>query len=122
MKIVDFHKKDIAALLGISKRTLNRRSLEIGISMSSKFSNTSDELHSEIQHIVHNFPDISYRTVRSHLCVRRFTVQKMFVLEAMRRIDIENILQRKMSLQSMPKFTRSLYVKKKKEWFLLNVF
>ena len=61
----------------------------MGISMSSKFSNISDEeLDLEIQGIIHNFPCIGYRNVRSHLCVKGFTIQKMRVLEAMLRVDI----------------------------------
>jgi transcriptional regulator with XRE-family HTH domain len=105
-----FSQNDIAALLGVSKRTLNRRLSEMGISMSSKFSNISDEeLDLEIQKIIHNFPDIGYRSVRSHLCVRGFAVQKSRVLEAMRRVDMEGILRRKLFLK--PIFRRQYHVR-----------
>jgi hypothetical protein len=100
----------MAALLGISKRTLNRPVTEMGISMSSKFSNISDkELDSEINVIICNFPNIGYSPVRSHLCVKGFTFQKMRVLEAMRRVDINGILQRKMALK--PIYRRKYFVR-----------
>ncbi|WAR30893.1 hypothetical protein MAR_033435, partial [Mya arenaria] len=90
MLMLAFPKKDMASLFGISKRTLNRRLTEFGISMSSKFSNlTNEELDSETQKIIHEFPNIGYRTVRSHLNVKSFVVQKSCVLDSMKRVDKE---------------------------------
>ncbi|WAR28030.1 hypothetical protein MAR_013734 [Mya arenaria] len=73
-------QKDMASLFGISKRTLNRRLTEFGISMSSKFSNLTNV-----------FPNIGNRT--------GFVVQKSRVLDSMKRVEIEGVLQGKMLLK-----------------------
>lgn len=95
-----FSQKDISSLLGISRRTLNRRFSELGISASCKYANIStSELDAKVRSIIHNFPNIGYRTVCSHLAASGSLVQQKRVQECMRRVDIEGVLQRRMTLK-----------------------
>jgi hypothetical protein len=95
-----FSQNDISSLIGVSKRTLNRRLSEMGITFASKFSTMSDEeLDGIVFGIVKEFPDVGYRTVGSHLKSIGHQVQRCRLRESIYRVDFEGVLQRRTNLR-----------------------
>lgn len=95
-----FSQKDMSSLLGISRRTLCRRLEDMGISMATKFTNISNaELDDKIQQIIVRFPNIGYRSVKSHLASVDVIVQEERIRKAMRRVDLEGVVTRLLLLK-----------------------
>lgn len=93
-----FKLQQMADMCGVSKRTMSRRLAENGMSVSTKFSTISDdELDQYVITILHDFPNIGYRSVKAHINSKGHFIQEIRVREAMRRVDVEGVLLRQMT-------------------------
>lgn len=94
-----FKLQQMADLFGVSKRTMSRRLSESGLSLANKFSTVDDnDLDKKVEEILHNFPNIGYRSIRGHLQSEGFCIQEDRVRESMRRVDLEGVIYRRMTL------------------------
>ena len=92
-----FNVPQISRLLGVSDKTVRRRMTEYGLSVTSTYSNlTDEELENEISSIIHEFPYVGYKTLSSILCSKGHRLQQMRVRSAVRRVDPEGTLVRRL--------------------------
>ena len=95
----NFKITQIAKVLGVSSTTVQRRMQEFNLTISSMYTNITDEnLDDTISVIISNFPGIGYRTVRSHLVTQQIRITEHRVREATRRMDAEGSLLRRLCL------------------------
>lgn len=93
--------KDIAELLGVSKRTVERRMEEFNLSVRQTYSNLSDEeIQVEVQELCSSFPNVGYRTIHSLLLSKGLKIQEHKVRQAVRECDPCGVLFRKVFLTS----------------------
>ncbi|KAK6188640.1 hypothetical protein SNE40_004780 [Patella caerulea] len=94
-----FKAADIAHFYGISQRTVFRRLADHDIRISDQYSNiTDEELDNKVKEILELYPDIGYRSVRSHLFIKGERVQESRVRQSMRNVDLEGCLLRRLRL------------------------
>lgn len=99
----------MAEIVGASTRTIQRRLSEHGISLHKRFSDISDrELDEHVKNIVTSFPNIGYRSVKGHLSSANHVVQEARVRDSMRRVDLEGVLCRQMTLKPALRRTYSV--------------
>lgn len=90
----------LAKLCGISRRTLNRRMKEHGLSVRGCYSNISDiELDCVVRSIKSRMPHAGYRLVKGELLARGYRVQWHRVKDTMHRVDGAGILSRMIQLR-----------------------
>ena len=79
---------DIASLLGVSVRTIERRLSDHGLSVRPTYSCINNvELDQTILNILTEFPDTGYRRLTGFLLSRGFRIQHWRMIEAMRRVN-----------------------------------
>ena len=94
-----FSVSDIADLLGISKRTVERRLQEFGLSARAVYALMSDQqLDAAILSILRDFPNIGCKRVTGFLRARGMFVQQSRIRSSMRRVDPEGTLLRSLEL------------------------
>ena len=94
-----FKVQDIASMLGVGKRTIERRLQEYGLGVSQTYSEISDDdLVERVQNIVKDFPHVGYRSVSSILKSEGYRIQEYRVRNAMKMTDPEGILFRRLFL------------------------
>ena len=92
-----FGAPDIAKLLGVSIRTIRRRMSDYGISILSTYSGLSDyDLENEIISIISEFPHVGYRTISAILKTKGHRVQFSRVRSAVRNVDPQGTLIRRL--------------------------
>ena len=97
-----FSIPEMSELLGISVSTVKRRLRDCGLQISSKFTTISnDELEKHVQQIVTDFPEVGYRTVKAHLDAKQIHVAQYRVQEALRNVDPEGVLMRRLHLKAV---------------------
>ncbi len=65
-----FSCREVSDNLGVSLRTIRRRMTEDGLSVSSLYSNLSDDdLDVLVSQILHEYPNCGYRLMHGHYCV-----------------------------------------------------
>ncbi|KAL0964268.1 hypothetical protein UPYG_G00321540 [Umbra pygmaea] len=90
---------DLAKLYGVSRRTLNRRMKEHGLSVRGCYSTISDdELDRAVRSIKSRMPHAGYRLVKGELLARGHRVQWHRVKATMYRVDGAGILARMIQL------------------------
>ena len=90
-----FSTTEIALLLGVGKRTVERRLEEFGLSVRATYADISNEvLDAEVSSILRNFPNTGYKRMTGFLLSRNIRIQQQRIREAMRRVDPEGTLLR----------------------------
>ena len=83
-----FSVVDIATLLGVSVRTIERRLFEFGLSVRSTYSRIDNgELDQMIHNILTEFSNTGYRRMTGFLMSRGLRIQQCRIREAMRRVN-----------------------------------
>ena len=90
-----FTVPQIASIIGVSVRTIFRRMEEYGISISTQYSEiTDDELNEVTREIQSAFPMCGNRQMQGHLLSRGLRVQQTRIRDSQRRIDPHGTLVR----------------------------
>ena len=90
-----FTGPDIAAMLGVSLRTVRRRISNFGLSIRGLYSNLSDvELDPLVTEICSAFPDIGYRRLLGELERRNIRISRTRARESLRRVDPLGVMSR----------------------------
>ena len=96
-----FTVKDAATLLGISKRTIERRMNEFGLQVSNCYSDINNsDLESIVRNLTDEFTNIGYRRMSGLLLARGLRIQQERIREIMRRVDPRGTLLRALSLRA----------------------
>lgn len=83
-----FTNRDIALMLGVSQRTVERRMTELQMSNLSRYSNIEDDmLDSFVQRIVTNFPRSGMKTIEGCLASQGVRVQRARLRSSLKRAD-----------------------------------
>ncbi len=94
-----FTVKQIAAVLGVSERTIQRRLQQFRLSIRETYTNLSDqELDLTVQEILRSHPNTGYKRMTGYLAARGARVQQQRIRESMRRVDPEGTLIRAIEL------------------------
>ncbi|KAL9966237.1 hypothetical protein ACROYT_G024284 [Oculina patagonica] len=94
-----FNIPTIANMLCVSRRTVERRLQEFGLSCREAYSTMSDErLDIVINSILADFPETGYKRMTGFLRARGIVLQQNRIREAMRRINPEGTLSRALRL------------------------
>ena len=97
-----FSVKDTADLLGVSKRTVERRMNEFGLRISNYYSDINDsDLESIVRNLTEEFPNIGYKRMSGLLLARGLRIQQNRIREIMRRVDPHGTLFRALSLRAV---------------------
>ena len=90
-----FTVKQIAAILGVSERTVQGRLQQFGLSIRETYTNLSDqELDLTVQEILRSHPNTGYKRMTGYFAARGARVQQQRIKESMRRVDLEGTLIR----------------------------
>lgn len=94
-----FTASQMAALLGVSKRTVERRLRDIGLSIRGTYTNlTEEELDSTVEQILTSLPNTGYKRMTGYLLARGVRVQQRKIRESMRRVDPQGTLIRALEI------------------------
>ena len=97
-----FSTRDMAAMMNVSMRTIERRMAEFGLSIRSTYSDIHDEqLDSMILELMQDFPNTGYRRMTGMLTSRGIRVQQWRMREAMRRVNPAGVMLRALELQTI---------------------
>ena len=95
-----FSAQNVANILNVSRRTVFRRLTEYGFRISDTYCDmTDDELEQKVSQILQSHPDIGYRSVKAHLFAAGLNMQEKRVRQAMRNVDVEGCLIRRLQLR-----------------------
>ena len=95
-----FTVKDTATLLGVSKRTVERRMNEFGLRIGNYYSDINDnDLEETVRSIVQQFPNTGYKRMTGLLFSRGLRVKQNRICEMMRRVDPAGTFFRTLSLR-----------------------
>ena len=97
-----FSVVDIASLLGVSIRTIERRLSEFGLRIRSTYSDISDQaLDNILRNILTEFPNTGYRRMTSFLQSRGLRIQQNKIREAVRRVNPAGVLLRALEIRTI---------------------
>ena len=87
-----FSVREIASLLGVGVRTVERRMHEFGLSARSSYSTITDaELDLAVESILRSFPNAGYKRMSGFLTSRGLRVQQNRIRSSMRRVDHKDV-------------------------------
>ncbi len=90
-----FTVPQISRIVGVSQRTIHRRLVEYGISITEQYADlTDDELDDIVTGIQNDFPMCGNGQMKGHLLSRGIRVQQVRIRESQRRIDPQGTLLR----------------------------
>ncbi|XP_030219380.1 uncharacterized protein LOC115548716 isoform X2 [Gadus morhua] len=90
----------IAAMFGVSKRTIRRRMKQNGLRKTDLYSAMSDEELDRIVSEIHRrHPNTGYKLMRGHLNARGVRVPISRLQESLRRVDAEGVYMRRLRLR-----------------------
>lgn len=90
----------IAAMLGVSKRTIRRHMKQNGLRKTDLFSVVNDEELDRIVCEIHRrHPNTGYKLMRGHLNARGVRVTVSRLQESLRRVDAEGVYMRRLRLR-----------------------
>lgn len=90
---------DISSIIGVSRRTINRRIQQYGFSLRQCYSQLSDaELDNIVSSILHDFPNCGYRRMDGFLRARGLRVQQKKIRCSVKRLDPDGVLLRSMEI------------------------
>ena len=105
-----FSVVDIASLLGVSVRTLERRLSEFGLRARSTYSDISDQaLDNLMRNILTEFPNTGYKRMTGFLQARGLRIQQSRIREAMRRVNPVGVLLRALELRTIHRRRYQVY-------------
>ena len=94
--------KDTANLLGVSKRTVERRMNEFGLQIYNCYSDISNsDLESIVRNFTEEFPNIGYKRMSGLLLARGLRIQQDRIREMMRIVDPQGTLFRALTLRAV---------------------
>ena len=94
-----FNTTQIASLLGVSPRTIERRLREHNLNISTSYSNLSDQdLDTVIKSVLTDFPQTGYKRMTGFLRARGLIIQQSRIRAAMRRTNPEGTLLRALGI------------------------
>ena len=97
-----FKVAEIANLFGSSKRTVERRMKDFGLSAATTYTQLSDQQLDElIRDIQRDFPNAGCKRVTGLLRARDVYMQQARIRQSMRRVDPEGILLRALELNTI---------------------
>lgn len=95
-----FTAKDMASLLGVSQRTVERRMNTFGLRVGSCYSSIDDvNLETTVRSLVREFPNVGYKRMTGLLLSRGLRIQQSRIREMMRSVDPLGTLYRTLSLR-----------------------
>ena len=95
-----FTVSETATLLGVSKRTVERRMNEFGVRIGECYSNIADnDLESVVRDLVREFPNVGYKRMTGLLLARGLRIQQNRIRKTMRRVHTHGTLFRALSLR-----------------------
>lgn len=101
-----FSCPQIAGLLGVSLSTIRRRMTYCNLSVSSVYSQISDnELDKLVADIKHAFPNCGYRLMHGHLLNQGHRITQMRIRESLHRVDPDGSVLRWASTIQRRKYT-----------------
>ncbi|XP_035855770.1 uncharacterized protein LOC116050774 [Sander lucioperca] len=90
----------IAAMFGVSKRTIRRRMQQYGLRKTDLYSAVNDkELDRIVSEIHRSHPNTSYKLMRGHLNARGVRVSISRLQESLRSVDAEGVYMRRLRLR-----------------------
>lgn len=96
-----FHIPDMATMLCVSVKTVQRRLSAYGLSITNEYDNISnDTLDNHVMEVLQMFPNCGYRRMLGFLTTRSLRIQQWRVRESMHRVDPEGILLRTLEIQT----------------------
>ena len=97
-----FSVREIASLLGVGVRTVERRMHEFGLSVRSSYSTITDaELDLAVESILRSFPNAGYKRMSGFLTSRGLHVQQNRIRSSMRRVDPQGCLLRSLEMNTL---------------------
>lgn len=94
-----FNTTQIASLLGVSPRTIERRLRKHNLNISTSYSNLSDQdLDTVIKSVLTDFPQTGYKRMTGFLRARELIIQQSRIRAAMRRTNPEGTLLRALGI------------------------
>ena len=100
-----FTGPQMAGIVGVSLSTIRRRIRQFGLSGLSEYDAISDsDLDIVVQEIEQHFPTCIIKQMLGHLQSRGFRIQHIRVREAMRRVDPEGSVMRRLSTINRRKY------------------
>ena len=91
---------EMASLLNVSPRTVERRLSEFGLSLRNNFSDIANEnVDNVVQEIKINFRNTGYKRMKGFLSHRGYTVQQECIRESMQKVDPEGVLLRGLQMR-----------------------
>lgn len=107
-----FKVAEIARLIGVSKRTAERRLKDYDLGIRQSYSPLTDhELEDEVKKIINDFPHVGYRTMSGLLQVKGHRVQEKRIRHAMQNADSCGVLFRRLFLSASRVQRRTYSVK-----------
>ena len=95
-----FKASEMAKILGVGEKTVNRRLKEYRLSMRFSYSSINEnELDAVVKWILVEFSNAGYKTMRGHLFLWGSKLQESRVREGTRRSDPEGVLGRALQLR-----------------------
>ena len=92
----NFKVKDISNMLRVSKRTIERRMREFGITKRENFSSLADaDLDRTVEEIKETYPNCGSKMLLGYLRSRKIYVQRSRVRESLNRIDPIGVIARR---------------------------
>ena len=105
-----FSVVDIASLLGVSIRTIERRLSEFGLRIRSTYSDISDQaLDNILRNILTEFPNTGYWRMTGFLQSRGLRIQQSKIREAMRRVNPAGVLLRALEIRTIHRRRYQVY-------------
>lgn len=99
-----FTVREIASLLGVGIRTVERRMNEFGLSIGRSYSTITDvELDSIVENIIRSFPNTGYKRMSGFLTSRGLRIQQNRIRSSMRRVHPEGCLLRALEMNTYNK-------------------
>ena len=96
-----FTVKDVATLLGVSKRTVERRMNEFGLQISNCYSDINNLDLESVRNLTKEFPNIGYKRMSGILFARGLRIQQERIRAVMRRVDPQGTLFRALCLRAV---------------------
>ena len=105
-----FTVREIASLLGVGIRTVERRMNEFGLSIGRCYSTITDvELDSVVENIIRSFPNTGYKRMSGFLTSRGLRIQQNRIRSSMRRVHPEGCLLRALEMNTLQRRCYRVY-------------
>ena len=101
-----FRIRDVAGILGVNVRTIERRCREMDLSAAQMFTAIDDQtLDATVADIVRRFPSFGYRRMTGAPLSRGIKVQQLRIRKSMRRVNPDGVLLRALTIHTVNRRT-----------------